>query len=110
MFIHSRKSMIATAAALAIVGGNAAAAAEAMAPNLTKARQEAQIWTTCALSPYLRANEISVSVHEGKATLTGKVEDGVNRDLARQIALGVNGIREVDNQIVVQPGSLVAWR
>jgi osmotically-inducible protein OsmY len=104
MFIHSRNSMIATAVALAIVGGNAATAAEAMTPNVTEARQEAQIWTTYALSPYLRANEIAVSVRDGKATLAGKVEDGVNRDLARQIALGVDGIKEVDNQIVVQPG------
>ena len=61
-----------------------------------------QIWTTYAMSPYLRANDLKVSVHNGKATLTGKVEEGVNKDLAKQIALGVNGIKEVDNQIVVE--------
>ncbi len=71
--------------------------------DVTDARQETQIWTTYALSPYLRANDLKVSVHDGKATLSGKVEEGVDRDLAKQIALGVNGIKDVDNQIVVQP-------
>ena len=70
--------------------------------DVTDARQEAQIWTTYALSPYLRASDLNVSVKSGKATLTGTVEEDVNKDLAKQIALGVKGITEVDNQIVVQ--------
>ena len=66
-----------------------------------ESRQESQIWTTFALSPYLSANDIKVSVREGKATLTGSVADEVNKDLAKQIALGVNGISAVDNNIEV---------
>ena len=66
-----------------------------------EARQESQIWTTFALNPYLSANDIKVSVREGKATLTGNVADDVNKDLARQIALGVKGIKAVDNNIEV---------
>jgi hyperosmotically inducible periplasmic protein len=77
------------------------AAAEVSA-GATAARQEAQIWTTYALSPYLRAADIQVSVVDGKATLTGKVDEDVNKELARQIALGVEGVRSVDNQIEVQ--------
>jgi osmotically-inducible protein OsmY len=53
------------------------------------------------LSPYLRANELEVSVDEGTATLTGTVEEDTNKELARQIALCVAGIKTVDNQIVV---------
>ena len=41
-------------------------------------------------------------MHAGKAALTGTVEDDVNKDLAKQIALGVSGIKNVDNQIVVR--------
>jgi osmotically-inducible protein OsmY len=41
-------------------------------------------------------------VDNGKATLTGKVDEDVNKDLAKQIALGVSGVKEVDNNIVVQ--------
>lgn len=70
--------------------------------EVVEARQESQIWTTYALSPYLRANDLKVVVHSGKATLTGKVDENVNKELAKEIALGVSGIKEVDNQIVVQ--------
>lgn len=70
--------------------------------DLTDARQETQIWTTYALSPYLRAHDLKVKVHEGKAVLTGTVDEDVNKELAKEIALGVDGIKNVDNQIVVQ--------
>ena len=102
MYRHFHKSILASAIALAILGTSAAASAETMSPDVINARQETQIWTTYALSPYLRANDLKVSVDSGKATLTGNVEEGVNKDLAKQIALGVDGIKSVDNQIVVQ--------
>lgn len=102
MYIPFRKSVLASAVALAIGGISGAASADTVSQDVTEARQETQIWTTYALSPYLRANDLKVSVDNGKATLTGKVEESVNKDLAKQIALGVDGIKEVDNQIVVQ--------
>lgn len=71
--------------------------------DITDARQETQIWTTYALSPYLRASDLKVVVHNGKATLSGNVDEDVNKELAKQIALGVEGIKDVDNQIVVKP-------
>jgi len=79
-------------------------APDASPPNVTDARQETQIWTTFALNPYLRANDLMVFVRDGKATLSGKVEEGVSKDLAKQIALGVSGIKEVDNRIEIDPG------
>lgn len=99
-----RKTVFATSLALALAGlGGSAIAADTIGQDVTEARQETQIWTTYALSPYLRASDLQVSVQDGKATLTGTVEEDVNKDLARQIALGVNGITSVDNQIVVKP-------
>lgn len=74
---------------------------EKMNQDFTDARQETQIWTTFVLSPYLHANDLKVSVHKGKATLTGKVNEDVNKELAQQIALSVGGIKDVDNQITV---------
>lgn len=98
-----RKNLFATALALSTLGlAGAVNAADTVAQDLTEARQESQIWTTYALSPYLRANDLKVSVDNGKATLSGTVEESVNKDLAKQIALGVKGVTEVDNQIVVQ--------
>jgi hyperosmotically inducible periplasmic protein len=70
--------------------------------DLIDARQETQIWTTYALNPYLRASDLKVSVKEGKAIISGKVEEDVSKELAKEIALGVSGIKSVDNQIVVE--------
>lgn len=100
MFKQSRNRLLASAIALAMAGGTAIAGSPSQ--EVTEARQEAQIWTTYALSPYLRANDLKVSVHDGKATLTGNVEESVNKELAEQIARGVNGIKNVDNQITIQ--------
>jgi len=90
-----------TCLALAVAAACTSVLAASTEEDIVEARQEAQIWTTFALSPYLRASDIEVSVDDGKATLTGVVPEDVNKDLARQIALGVHGIDEVDNQIVV---------
>jgi osmotically-inducible protein OsmY len=99
--MQSRKLLLASSIA-AILAASSAVAADTISQDVTNARQETQIWTTYALSPYLRASDLKVSVENGKATLTGKVEEDVNKDLAKQIALGVDGIKNVDNQIVVQ--------
>ena len=108
MYTQSRNLILVSAIALAMTGISTmtgisgAVAADPVSQDVTDARQETQIWTTYALSPSLRTNDLKVTVHDGKATLTGKVEEGVDKDLAKQIALGVSGIKEVDNQIVVQ--------
>jgi osmotically-inducible protein OsmY len=101
MNMSSRPLLLSASIAL-VLAASSAVAADTVSQDITEARQETQIWTTYALSPYLRANDLKVSVHNGKATLSGKVEEGVNKDLAKQIALGVSGIKEVDNQIIVQ--------
>lgn len=102
MYAPPRKLILASGIALAmsVMSGTVAAATD---QEITDARQETQIWTTYALNPYLRAHDLKVSVHNGKATLTGVVEEEVNKELAKEIALGVGGITEVDNQIEVKP-------
>lgn len=102
MRIQHRKHMIAAGIALWIAAVSSSTMAAAVSQEVTEARQETQIWTTYALSPYLRANDLKVSVDDGNATLTGTVNEDVNKDLAKEIALGVSGIKEVDNQIQVR--------
>jgi hyperosmotically inducible periplasmic protein len=99
MFKFNRNLLVAAAVAAAIAGATHAGASPSQ--DVIEARQETQISTTYALSPYLRANDLQVSVDDGKATLTGNVAEGTNKDLAKQIALGVKGIESVDNKIVV---------
>ncbi|MBB3169017.1 BON domain-containing protein [Simiduia aestuariiviva] len=85
--------------AIAVTGS--ALAKDSVSQDILEARQETQIWTTYALSPYLRSNDIQVSVDNGTATLTGGVAEDIDKDLAKQIALGVEGIKSVDNKITV---------
>lgn len=100
------KTLLLAAAVALVLSTNPALAIDKMSAKdqsgpIVDARQEAQIWTTYALSPYLRANDITVIVEDGKATLKGKVEEDVHKDLAGAIAAGVSGIKDVDNQIKV---------
>ena len=101
----NNKLLLAAAVALALGSSQTIAddkmAAKQQSGPITNARQEAQIWTTYSLSPYLRSNDLSVSVEDGKATLTGNVEEDVHKELAGAIAAGVTGIKDVDNQILV---------
>lgn len=66
------------------------------------ARLESQILTTYQLSPYLRHDDITVTVEDGKATITGRVESDANKELATQIAEGVKGIGSVDNSMITE--------
>lgn len=95
---------------LAILVLSGPVTASTVPQEVTNARLETQIWTTYALSPYLRASDLKVSVENGKATLTGIVEEEANKELAKEIAFGVDGIKEVDNQIVVQSDFIPAKR
>lgn len=96
-----RKLIIAAGVALAL-GVTGSAFAEGSASDYARdARLEAQISTTYALSPHLQAGDITVSVEEGKATLTGAVPEDINKELAGQVALSVEGVTEVDNQLVI---------
>jgi hyperosmotically inducible periplasmic protein len=70
--------------------------------DLTDARLESQILTTYQLSPYLRHDEITVTVEQGKATISGRVESDANKELATQIAEGVKGIKKVDNSMITE--------
>ena len=96
-----RKSILACALTLTMAQFSHLALAEEESQNNHEVRQSVQISTAFALSPFLRAHDLDVVVKGDKAILSGKVEGEVNKDLATEIALGVKGIRDVDNQITV---------
>lgn len=99
---HTQNPLRSLCVALALLACTSVAQAATIAQQVSDAKQESQIWTTFALSPNLRATELKVTVLNGKATLAGSVAEDVQKELAKQIALGVEGIKEVDNQIIVQ--------
>lgn len=94
--------LVSAAVALALGLGSAQALDKiTLEESVMNARQEAQISTTYALSPYLQAHGLEVSVRDGKAILTGNVSDEVHKELAGAIADGVKGVDSIDNRIVV---------
>jgi len=104
MTLTSRKFTLAAGLALALAASGGVASADSVSQDIVDARQERQIWTTYALSPYLRANNLVALVQSGRVRLTGTVAEIAEKDLAGAIATEVTGTQEVDNQIVVQPG------
>lgn len=110
MYKQTRKLILTSVIMLALATISGVAVADLTDQDVIEARQESQIVTTYMLSPYLRATDVKVSVDGDTATLTGTVEEDVNKDLAKQIALGVSGIKNVDNQITVNPDYVPAAR
>lgn len=101
MHTKSRKKLF-SALALAL-GGLGMFASTQAAEGINTDRLEARIQTTHELSPYLRAHDIGVRVDKaGEATLSGFVNEDIDKELAGQIALGVDGIKEVQNDIEVK--------
>lgn len=69
--------------------------------QLNEARQEGSVATAIATNRHLSSFQIDVDVQGDTAVLTGNVETGVDKDLAEQVALDIEGIGDVDNQLRV---------
>jgi hyperosmotically inducible protein len=63
---------------------------------------KAKLLTTYTLNQYLNPFDIHVEVNNGVVTLSGKVDSGVEEDLAVEIAKGTTGVKEVQDELVVQ--------
>ncbi len=99
---HRHLSLPLLLAALSIgVSGPLAAADRSVAQQLEDVRRQTQIWTTYITNESLRANDLSVEVIGDRAILEGTVESSVERELAEEIARGVDGITQVDNRVKI---------
>ena len=104
--MHKLKTLAlatATAGLIGLLPFSAFAAEGDTRRQLNEARQEGSIWTTFALNRHLNPFTIDVDVENGSAKLSGSVETEVERDLAEQLALGIDGVTKVDNQLKVDP-------
>lgn len=97
--MNRTRGMIAAVAVAALTLSSAAHADSDW--DWTEARQEGAIWAAYALNAHLNPFKLNVSVDDGTATVEGTVSGDVEKELAEQIALGVDGIERVDNQIEV---------
>lgn len=64
-----------------------------------------KIETALILNKHLNPFEIDIDVEGNKVTLTGEVDSEIEKELAANIAKGVEGITDVDNKIVVEKNS-----
>ena len=104
--MHQLKTLAlatATAGLIGLTPFSAFAAEGDASRELSEARQEGSIWTAFALNRHLNPFTLDVDVENGSAKLTGTVENAVERDLAEQIALGIEGVKKVDNQLKLDP-------
>ncbi|MFT5720846.1 MAG: hyperosmotically inducible protein [Motiliproteus sp.] len=96
-----------------IVVACALSMAAAVTPVLAASEDErsSDLWTRAALTTtytlnrHLNPFKIDIQVQEGVATLRGTVDSDVERDLAEELALGVDGILGVKNELNVSPGT-----
>tara|TARA_R110002124_G_scaffold183145_1_gene350522 strand:- start:10196 stop:10861 length:666 start_codon:yes stop_codon:yes gene_type:complete len=70
-------------------------------PELRNAWLEGKLETALLVNRHLNNFTIDNEVRYGKATLTGTVESDIDRELAEQVALSIEGIVKVDNQLKV---------
>lgn len=101
MNVYTRKLALASGVSLAMMAGAGSVAAQESSEAINEARLESRIMTTYDLNSQLEGHELEVTVDDDVATLAGTVNEDAGRELAEQIALGVSGIEEVDNQIEV---------
>jgi osmotically-inducible protein OsmY len=71
---------------------------------------KAKIVTAFTLNQHLNPFTLDVEVNQGVAHLSGTVDSAVERDLAVEIAKGVDGIREVREEIRIEPGTMADKR
>lgn len=89
------------AAAVLTALGTAAHAENSFTGAAHDAWVTGKIETVYTLNEHLNPFEIDTDVEDGVVTLTGTVESEIDRDLAEELAAGVDGVAEVRNELVV---------
>ena len=75
--------------------------AEDTADNLDEARMEGRIHMAYALNDHLSALDLDIEVNGSNAVISGEVENNVQKDLAEQVAVSIEGVESVDNQMKI---------
>lgn len=58
---------------------------------------------TLLFNTHLNSFDINTDVDKGVVTLTGKVNHEVDKKLAKELVMGIDGVTEVDNRLTVIP-------
>lgn len=85
----------------AIAGDDPERGDDTLTQTLDSARMEGQLWATFALNRHLESSDLTATVVGDTATLEGQVDEPIKKDLAKQLALSIDGIDQVHNRIEV---------
>ena len=86
----------------ACTSGDAATSSDTYEGSVKDAWITGKIETAYELNGNLNAFEIDTDVANGTVHLTGMVESDIDRDLAGQIAEGIDGVVDVQNDLTVE--------
>jgi hyperosmotically inducible protein len=88
-------------AAMADASASASQAADAAGRAATDMSITTKINAALAMDDKLKATQINVDTREGMVTLSGNAPDATSRDRATTLATAVDGVKNVNNQLVV---------
>ncbi|WP_162254437.1 BON domain-containing protein [Pelomonas sp. Root1444] len=80
-------------------------AADRTAEVTTDMAITAKVNAALAVDDKLKATQINVDTREGQVTLTGQAPDPQSRERAATLASAVDGVKQVNNQLVVSRNS-----
>jgi osmotically-inducible protein OsmY len=98
-----KKPLITAALAATFALGSTAALADSstFAGATKDAWLTGKIETAYVLNRHLNPFAITTEVNNGQVHLTGVVKDDIDRDLASEVARGIDGVVEVDNDLTI---------
>lgn len=91
--------------ALALGASAVAAGSQTWQGEMNDAWVDGKVETSLALNRYLNPFAIDTDVKNGVVMLSGTVESEVDKELAGEVALGVDGVKKVENRLQVKPGA-----
>ena len=83
----------------------ASRAADTTAQVTTDMAITAKVNAALAVDDQLKATQINVDTREGQVTLTGQAPDSQSRERATTLVSAVDGVKQVNNQLVVNRNS-----
>lgn len=98
---HAKADEMANANAKANANANAAVHGQSWQGELKDAWIDGKIEASYSLSTYLNPFAIDTHVKKGEVTLSGTVESEIDKDLAEEIALGIEGVTKVNNELEI---------
>jgi hyperosmotically inducible protein len=84
---------------------SASRAADTTAQVSTDMAITAKVNAALAVDDKLKATQINVDTREGQVTLTGQAPDAQSRERATTLVSAVDGVKQVNNQLVVNRNS-----